>query len=106
MPFPRIGVPDDPGWKPRGLTLESLRHPVVNFRKYLNLKWNNSRRDLLVFMGLKQPPWASDELLTVVAAWAGASLRPEDEPAATETALGAYGVFLDLLRQWKAGGSQ
>jgi hypothetical protein len=106
MPFPRIGTPDDPNWAPHGLTWKSLGHPVDNFRKFLNLKWNNSRRDVLVFLGLKQPPWASDEMLTVVAAWAGVSLKPEDEAKATDTVLGAFAMMLDALRHWKESCNQ
>ena len=40
MPFPRVGVPDDPGWFPRGFTWSSLRHPVKEFGLFMRAKWN------------------------------------------------------------------
>lgn len=32
----------------------------------MRAKWNNSRCDPLVFLKLKQPPWADEEVLTLV----------------------------------------
>jgi len=66
LPFPRIAVPEDSMWELKGVTWESLKHPVQSFRKFLRAKWNNSRCDILVFLGLKQAPWASHEVLTLV----------------------------------------
>lgn len=101
MPFPRVGIPDDPNWVPRGMTWESLKHPIAGFRKFMNLKWNNSRCDVWVFLGLKQPPWASTELLTLVSAWTGPSLKREEEAGAVKKASDGYFLILDELRKWK-----
>jgi hypothetical protein len=66
MPFPKIGTPDDPGWKPSGLKLTSLRRPIYNLKRMLNARWNNARCDLLTFLKLRRPVYASDEILTLV----------------------------------------
>ncbi|NQU38633.1 MAG: hypothetical protein HQ523_01640 [Lentisphaerae bacterium] len=66
MPFPKIGTPDDPGWKPSGLRLRSLRQPLHNFKRLMHAKWNNARCDPLTFLGLRRPVYASDEILTLV----------------------------------------
>ena len=68
MAFPRVGTPDDPSWIPRGLTSESLKNPVSGIRLFLRAKWNASRCDPMVFLGLRRPAWASDEMLTLVSA--------------------------------------
>jgi hypothetical protein len=101
MAFPRIGIPDDPRWIPRGLTWKSLRHPIGSFRVFLRAKWNSSRCDVATFLGLKQPAWADDELLTLVAAWRGASVAREQEPSATEHVLAAYDFFCGELEKWR-----
>jgi hypothetical protein len=80
MAFPRVGTPDAQGWEARGLTLSSLRHPVRNLRIFLRAKWNASRCDVLTFLRLRQPAWASDELLTLVSASRGSHI-PEAETA-------------------------
>jgi len=67
LPFPRVGIPDDPGWNPQGIGWAALRHPVRWFRQSLRSAWNSARCDLAVFLRFKQPAWASDELLTMVA---------------------------------------
>ncbi len=68
MPFPKIGTPDDPSWNPSGLKLASLRRPVYNLKRTLNARWNNARCDLLTFLKLRRPVYASDEVLTLVSA--------------------------------------
>jgi hypothetical protein len=80
MAFPRVGTPDAQGWESRGLTLSSLRQPVRNLRIFLRAKWNASRCDVLTFLRLRQPAWASDELLTLVSASRGSHI-PEAETA-------------------------
>jgi len=97
MPFPRIGIPDDPNWIARGLTPGSLKHPLKNFRIFLRAKWNSSRRDILVFLGLKQPAWASDELLTLVAAREVRLLDGETEAEVREEVLQLYRNFASQL---------
>ncbi len=68
MPFPKIGTPDDPSWNPSGLNLASLRRPIHNLKRTLNARWNNARCDLLTFLKLRRPVYASDEVLTLVSA--------------------------------------
>jgi len=67
LPFPRVGIPDAPDWNPKGIGWETLRNPWRWFRLTLRSAWNSARCDLAVFLRLKQPPWASDEVLTMVA---------------------------------------
>ena len=93
MPFPRVGIPDDPDWMPEGVTWEGLRHPIVNLRKAMRAKWNNSRCDWRVFLGLKQPPWASDEILTLVSVSAGGSVARETETQVARHVLDAHLLF-------------
>ncbi len=68
MPFPKIGTPDDPSWNPSGLKLASLRRPIYNLKRTLRSRWNSSRCDLLTFLKLRRPVYASDEILTLVSA--------------------------------------
>jgi hypothetical protein len=103
MAFPRVGTPDDPRWMPEGLTLKSLRHPVRNLRWYFRAKWNNARADWLTFLGLKRPAWASDEMLTLVAASSVASGGADDERAAAQRVLAAQDSVHRELKRWKAG---
>lgn len=102
MAFPRIGTPDDPNWLPRGIQLESFRHPVRNFRWLIRAKWNNARCDLATFLKLKQPAWASDDLLTLVAATEERVERRAQEPAAIEAAVAAHELMSRSLRAWRA----
>ena len=66
MAFPKIGTPDDPGWNPSGIGVKSLRRPIHNLKRALRAKWNNARCDLLTFLQLRRPVYASDEVLTLV----------------------------------------
>lgn len=102
MPFPRVGVPDDPGWIPRGLTLASMRHPVQNFRQFLRAKWNNSRCDLMVFLGLKTPAWASNELLTLVSACDLSSGDPGKDELVTSYVVEGHMLMHSCLSSWRA----
>ncbi|MFO7869968.1 MAG: hypothetical protein R6V03_00860 [Kiritimatiellia bacterium] len=101
MAFPRIGTPDNPDWTPRGLTAESLDHPVKNFREYLNAKWNNSRCDPGTFLKLKRPAWASGELLTLVAASKGRPVKPGETRAAAREVTAALKFMHGELVKWK-----
>jgi len=98
MAFPRVGTPDDPNWVPRGITLRSLRHPIRNLRRAIRAKWNKSRCDPLTFLGLKQPAWADENLLTLVTAGPPRS----DAAAARATAGDAAIVHAHMLRQLQA----
>jgi len=101
MAFPRIDFPVDPGWLPEGLTLRSLRHPVRNFSRLLRAKWNNSRADLATFLGLKQPAWASRDLLTLVACSTRGASKPEEERSVVERVVSAQGTVLAALQEWQ-----
>ncbi len=101
LPFPRIGTPDDPRWKPEGLTWKSLRHPVSELRARVRARWNSSRADVLTFLRLRQPAWASEELLTLVSC----ALPPPDgqdngEDWSAEL-MEIHAGFARSLRQWK-----
>jgi hypothetical protein len=111
MAFPRIGIPDDPGWLPRGITLKSLRHPIRDFRLLLRTEWNNARCDLATFLKLKQPAWADEELLTLVAASPafvatsgsrGGDSEENVNRLITARAIEAYGFMLKELQKWRA----
>jgi hypothetical protein len=101
MAFPRIGTPDDPGWLPRGITLQSLRHPLRNFRLFLRTKWNNSRCDLATFLRLRQPSWASDEMLTLVATSEQAHPAGEVEDTIVREVVAAHGFMQSALQTWR-----
>ena len=101
MAFPRIGTPDDPNWLPRGIRLESFRHPIRNFRWLIHAKWNNARCDLGTFLKLKQPAWASDDLLTLVAATEDRIERASQATSALETAVAAHEMMSRSLRAWR-----
>jgi len=108
LPFPRIGVPDDPRWLPEGITLRSLRHPATSFRHFLRTKWNNARCDPWVFLGLKQPPWASEEVLTLVANSRGIPVSPANEAEVVRDVLAAHAFLQQQLKEWagRSGGGE
>lgn len=102
MAFPRVEY-DEIGqdFSLRGVTGESLKNPIGSFRKFLRARWNSSRSDLLTFLGLKQPAWASREALTLVAL----AVRPpgagdgSDEELATHV-IEAYEFMLSELQEF------
>jgi len=100
MPFPRIAGPVDSGWVSKGITRETLRHPIEALRTYLRERWNSSRCDPATFLRLRQPAWASDELLTVVVATLD-DVKPESEQDAVALVRDAYGFFMRCLSQWR-----
>jgi hypothetical protein len=102
MAYPKVGVPDDPGWVPRGVDREFLKHPVRDFRRLLRTKWNNANCDWAVFFKLRQRAFASDEMLTLVAATEGGTVKPGAESNAVSEVLAAHGVFREELGRWKA----
>jgi hypothetical protein len=102
MAFPRVGTPDDPSWAPTGLKWSSFRHPIRNARLALRARWNASRRDIWTFLRLRQPAWASDEMLTMVTEYRGPSVMPEQEAAVAQYALQAHQFMLgEFQRFWK-----
>jgi len=101
MAFPRIGIPDPAGWMPGGVTLRSLRHPIRNLRQVMRAAWNNSRCDLLTFLQLRRPAWASREMLTLVATSAGPSVTGEMEQRVAESVLRAHTFIYGELRRWR-----
>jgi len=102
MAFPKVGIPDNPGWFPRGLSFASLRHPIRNMRLFLRAKWNSSRCDPLTFLGLRQASWASDELLTLVSASSGPSVPEGDETAALNKVLAVHRLVYAELLNWRS----
>lgn len=101
MAFPRVGSPDDPNWFPGGFTVEWVRHPVLNTRRYFRARWNAARCDLLTFLGLRRPAWASDEELILVAATKGASVEPANEAAAIKRVVDGHTFMLSELQRFK-----
>ena len=104
MPFPRIAGPVDSGWVSKGITKQTLRHPIAAFRTYLRERWNSSRCDLATFLRLRQPAWASDELLTVVVATLD-PVRPGAEQDAIGLVRDGHAFFLRCLREWRGAES-
>ena len=46
--------------------IKSFRRPIHNLKRTLRARWNNARCDLLTFLKLRRPVYASDEILTLV----------------------------------------
>ena len=101
MAFPRIGIPDNPGWFPQGLSVESLKNPIHNARLFLRAKWNSSRMDVMTFLGLKQPAWASDDLVTLVAQGAPGAGRDGHEREEAMHLLAAHTLMYEQLVDWR-----
>jgi len=101
MAFPRVDIPDDPNWVPRGFTAEDLKHPVKSVRLWLRARWNASRTDLLTFLRLRQPAWASDELLTYVSHSLPPSVSPEREPLVIRQMVSTHIAMLKELQKWR-----
>jgi hypothetical protein len=101
MAFPRVGMVDDPNWVPQGFTLRSLRHPIKNLRMLFRAKWNNARGDLWTFLRLKQPAWASDDMLTLVSA--SRRIPPSvDESEVIAQVVSVHTHMLQELQTWRA----
>jgi hypothetical protein len=101
MAFPRVGVPDDPGWVPRGFTLKGLRHPIRNLRLYLRAKWNSARCDVATFLRLRQPAWASEDMLTLVGT-SHYGLQPDELSQAGREVVAALSFLHHELAAWRA----
>ncbi|MCK5528895.1 MAG: hypothetical protein KAI74_04370 [Kiritimatiellae bacterium] len=102
MAFPRIGMVEDPNWVPRGFTWSSLRHPVRNTKMMLVAKWNNSRCDILTFLKLKQPAWASDDILTLVSAYSGPAFAKDKEEQVQKDVVEAHLTVMKELQIWRS----
>jgi hypothetical protein len=102
MAFPRVATREDPRWMPRGLSWRSLRHPWANTRAFLRAQWNNARCDWAAFLRLRQPAWASAELLTLVGAGLQEAADSGAEAAAIARTVAAQDFVLTELRRWRA----
>lgn len=96
MAFPRIGTVDEPGWHARGISLGSFRRPLHSLKRTLQHRWNNARCDLLTFLKLRRPVYASDEILTVVSSVA---IPPANESNPVDVAA----AVVDMQREVHAG---
>jgi hypothetical protein len=101
MAFPRVDVPDDPNWVPRGFTSEDLKHPVQSLKLWVRARWNASRMDVLTFLRLRQPAWASEELLTYVSRSMHPEVTPATEPDVIRQVLTAHAAMLKELQAWR-----
>ena len=106
MAFPRVGTPDDLAYRPVGLRWRSFRHPIRNFRMYLRSRWNASRMDLLTFLRLRQPAWASDVLLTMVSEYRGRDAEERTDAEMQTHVQNAHRFFYDALRRFGATRNQ
>jgi hypothetical protein len=97
LAFPRVGIPDDPHWAPKGLTWEAVRHPWTNLRLMLRSRWNGSRTDWRTFFKFRQPAWVSDEELTVVST-SMKPVAPDEEEREIVRIRSAQNEFLEALR--------
>lgn len=101
MAFPRIDIPDDPNWVPAGFTREDLKHPLRSLRTWARARWNASRTDLLTFLRLRQPAWASDELITYVTRSLPPSVTPAGEREMIGQVAAAHAALLKQLQAWR-----
>ena len=99
MAFPRVGTPDALGSEVKGVSWESLKHPIQGLRFFLQARWNASRCDWKTFLRLRKPAWASDELLTVItmstAAWSKL-----DDAVVVRNLLEVHNDLLRSLEAW------
>lgn len=97
MAFPRIDMPDDPRWVPSGFTRADLRHPITAARRWFRARWNSSRTDLLTFLRLKQPAWASDEQLSYITIG-----KPSSAPDTDHTLKELHDLHIAVLDAFQA----
>ncbi len=102
MAFPRVGMPDDPAYRPTGLRWRSFRRPIYNFRMFLRSRWNASRMDLLTFLRLRQPAWASDVLLTIVSEYRGRDAGERTDAEMQRHVQQAHQFFYEELQRFGA----
>lgn len=106
MAFPRVGTPDDPAYRPTGLHWRSFRHPIRNLRMFIRSRWNASRMDVLTFLRLRQPVWASDVLLTLVSEYRGRDAADRSNAEMQRHVHNAHVFFYDALQQFGATRNQ
>jgi len=99
MAFPRVGTPDALGSEVRGLSWDSLRHPVRNLHLFLRAQWNASRCDWRTFLRLRQPVRPSDELLTVITL-STAEWSKLDDAVVVQNLLEVHNDLLRSLEAW------
>ncbi len=100
MLFPRVGVPDEPGWFPRGFSWSSLKNPLSKLRLFMRAKWNASRCDIATFLRLKTPAWANNEYLTLVTAYTDTSVKLHEESQIITQVASVQMFMLSGLRFW------
>lgn len=100
MAFPRVDIPDDPGWVPRGVTRESLKHPIEGIRTWARSRWNSSRMDWMTFLRLRQPAWASEEMITYVSRSLG-PIPPGMETGVISDVVSNHLMVLKELQAWR-----
>lgn len=101
MAFPRADGPEDPRWVPRGVTRETLRHPFMSLKAWFQARWNSSRTDLLTFLRLRQPAWASEERLSFVVRSITPAVTPANEAATIREVLAVHREALAVFQQWR-----
>ena len=101
MAFPRVDSSDDPRWLPQGVDASALRHPVVAGRSWFRARWNSSRTDLLTFLRLRQPRWASEERLSFVSCSLHSDIAPGDEQRVVGEVSDVHHAVLVELRRWR-----
>jgi len=101
MAFPRVDIPDDPNWTPRGLNGDDLKHPLQSLRRWFRSRWNGSRTDVLTFLRLRQPAWASEELLTYVSRSLPPSVSRDREPEVIRQVIATHAAMLQELQTWR-----
>jgi hypothetical protein len=103
MAFPRIDIPDDPNWVPRGLAWDDLRHPEAAFMRWFRSRWDGARWDVLTFLRLRRPVRTSEELLSYVTL---IEVVAENNTNAIDIRelLEAHGTMLKELQGWRNSG--
>jgi hypothetical protein len=102
MAFPRVATREDPNWIPRGITAEGMAHPVQSMKRVLRLKWNNARCSAAAFLKLRQPVWASPDVLALVAHSFGTSVAPREEADTIRSVIASRDILLEELRRWRS----
>ena len=100
MPFPRVGIPDELNWYPKGITWEGLKHPVRNTRRFLRAHWNKSRCDLRTALGWKRPAWLENSVLTLVTLTHDIDKNVSLDKDAVEHVLAVHREFHGQLVAW------
>ncbi len=102
MPFPRVGLPNDPDWNPRGFSWSTLRHPGRELAQLVRARWNNARCDWLTFLRLRQPEGASAEYLSLVSLTVSLPAARSTDERILETVAAIHREMGEQLRSWRA----